>query len=566
MLTELLKEESQALEDFYKCFNNPKNLPASSEPERPLRLFEEAAERSQKALQECQLIESLDQQLRRLTGTIDGLKSVKRIKELETRILAEKDFSVLIPMVSEWRSLAKENSNHSANVASFINETLPEIIDKEIETVLLCWIDDPPKSIDQEAFKILESANYNGNGNPLPGLFASFPLCKLKVLLNYHERLGHLQRVKKSYPDRLLNRFYDILSQGHDNSAPFSVGLIESLVSEKAKFATRISCILEATNYFIKLHAGVIDIEEILMEKCGQILRQIRRDAKKERNGYTGDSAEIGSTGNNTATYADNLAYALAAFSFTQPVKKEVVAPVNNLAQIDSQLNEICLIISSLSHFGEHEILISELEKWKSLHIQLEEVYLFKGIQRAIEMDQIVVTSDFPVSSCVDDIFYIFKASQKRTNELDGSQFLIPRALKEFFLSVLRRHLESTVQALKPLTSLDSFKPSRDLISTLVLLNNLVTIKSYWLQGFNSDSFGINEELESLFKLALQDGLYGKVLRREIVLKELKNCNGNGEEMFIKIHSILNGICTIFKVSLNKSIQVLHYLQLFYYL
>ena len=136
-------------------------------------------------------------------------------------------------MVSEWRSLAKENSNHSANVASFINETLPEIIDKEIETVLLCWIDDPPKSIDQEAFKILESANYDGNGNPLPGLFASFPLCKLKVLLNYHERLGHLQRVKKSYPDRLLNRFYDILSQGHDNSAPFSVGLIESLVSEK---------------------------------------------------------------------------------------------------------------------------------------------------------------------------------------------------------------------------------------------------------------------------------------------------------------------------------------------
>ena len=195
----------------------------------------------------------------------------------------------------------------------------------------------------------------------------------------------------------------------------------------------------------------------------------------------------------------------------------------------------------------------AELEKWKSIHFQLEEVYLFKGIQRAIEMDQIVVTSDFPVSSCVDDIFYILKASQQRALGQGHLELLIPRALKEFFLSVLRRHLESTVQSLKPISNLDStnFKPSRDLISTLVLINNLITVKSYWHQGFNSLSgaLGIDEELESLFKLALQDGLYGKVLRKETVLRELKNSNGNGEEMFIKIHAILSGTCNLFKVN-----------------
>ena len=547
MLKELLKEESQAIEDFYTGLKNDLNDGIwDSRRSFDGKIFEEAAERSQKALVECQLIESLDQQLRRLTGTIEGLKRGKRAKELEGKILEEKNFALLIPMVSEWRTL--ETVGASGNISNFVDEVLPAIIDKEIEKVLLAWVDDPPKSIDQDSFVIIEPFLNANPGNPLPGLFTSFPLSRLKVLLGYQEQLGHLQRAKKSYLDRLLNRFYDILSEGKAQSASFSVGMIESLVSEKMKFATRISCILEATNYFIKLHSGVIEISQVLIEKCGQILRQIRRDAKEERNGYSGtDTVAAASAPGSNATFAFEALSALAAFSFAPPSPKRnaIVPPVNRLSQIDSQLNEICLIIQSLSQQEiEHS---SEIEKWKSIHSQLEEVYLFKGIQRAMEMDQIVVTSDFPVSSCVDDIFYILKASKQRTDGQGHLEFLIPRALKEFFLNVLRRHLESTVQALKPIQNFDS-APSRDLISTLVLLNNLVTVKLYWRQGFKPIG-GINEELDSLFRLALQDGLYGKVLRREVVLRELKNCSGNGEEMFVKIHTVLEGIFNLFKVN-----------------
>lgn len=564
MLRELLKEESEAIEDFYKSLaigEDNKIIDESESAEKAAgyyrKLFEEAAERSQKALQECQLIESLDQRLRRLTETVSGLKKAKKLEELEGRLLKELNLSLLIPMVSEWRSLTCEGSvgggGGGTAVATFVNETLPNILDKEIDSILLAWIDDPPRSIDPESLKIIEPFLAANPSNPLPVLFTSFPLSKLGTLLKYHEQLGNLPRVKKGYPDRLLRRFYDILSDG-PAPAPFSVGLIESLVSEKMKFATRISCILEATSYFSKLHEGVIDIGDILGEKGGQILRQIRRDAKKERNGYTGDSAVMTTAATPTATAASSASFAfdalsaLAAFSFTPsspPANHRpsaAVPPSNNLAQIDCQLNEICLIITSLSRqsprFGE------ELEKWKLIHSQLEEVYLYKGIRRAIEMDQIVVTADFPVSSCVDDIFYILKASQQRTNGQGYLDFLIPRALKEFFLNVLRKHLESTVQALKPLQNLEA-APSRDLISTLVLLNNLVTVKSYWRQGFGPNG-GIHEELDSLFKLALQDGLYGKVLRKDVVLKA--SAGNDGEEMFVKIHAVLDGIFNLFKV------------------
>ena len=162
------------------------------------------------------------------------------------------------------------------------------------------------------------------------------------------------------------------------------------------------------------------------------------------------------------------------------------------------------------------------------------------------------------------DIFYVLQASKTRFKQVSGNTStttnskLISRAFSESFLSVLRRHLELTVEALKPINLAGesaTFKPSRDLISTLVLINNLVATKSNW-HSFsselekNTDNDNCNNELLNLFDYAVREGLHSKVLQTSIK-KELQ-LSGNGEELFIKIHSLLGKIHNLFKSTLAK--------------
>lgn len=546
MIKELVEEEAAALNDLQTFLKSkePEIITAKSfqKQEDCLNVFLELERKSSSALKECQLIESLDRQLRLATESQEILVQLKELNELNDKILNCKNLDELVPLVLEWRKKQQDDSDivsslseSNAKTAEFVNLGLPEMIDGEIERILEGWTDSF-EARDQESLKILAPYLRADSNNPLQPLFAAFPLTKLKSLLEVHRRLGNLLRVQKTFPDRLLNRFYAILSSktSTEKDAAFSVGQIEELVPEKMKFATRISCILEATSYFIKLvdeDRLVPNFGDILMSKCGQIVRQIRKTAKESRGGYS-----VASKSN------------------------------ANVAVIDAQLNEICLIMATISDFiqahPQSDALKVELDKWTAIHDHLEEAYLVKGIQRAIEMDQIVTSEssvDFPVSSCVDDIFYVLQASKTRLKQISGDFSLLPRILDEFFLKVLRRHLEMTVQALKPLnlvalSSETSFKPSRDLISTLVLVNNLVATRSNWA-SFSSEDFQDTAVLakcfQNLFNYALQDGLYYKLLQNSIKT-ELQLIGSNGEALFIKIHSLLQLIHNLFKSTLAK--------------
>lgn len=532
---ELVKEEASALSNFNSILNNPPKFDGPKDKdsnndkyiENITAVLEDLSERSGRALKECQLIESLDKQLRLLAETHEKLTALNGINQLNELILAKPGLEQLVPLVLEWRNCTAQRvvdfslSERSEEVQLFVTEKLPELIDNEIEQVLKGWTDDS-ETRDPETMKLLSSHLRLDSANPLHGLFASFPLSKLERLLNFHAQLQNYKRLERMYPERLLNRFYDILkgADQKEGRGAFSVGQIEELVPEKMKFATRISCILEATAHFSTLHPR---LEPILLEKCAQITRQIRKGAKEER-GY----------GNNTSTPAS----------------------------LDAQLNEICLIIVTLSEFlitRNVDSLHSEREKWRAIHLANEEVYLMKGIQRAIEMDQIVSgdTCEYPVSSCVDDIFYVLQAAKTRTGQavsIDGEDMIfIAKALREFFLSVLKRHLEAAIQTLKPLNLnaiTNPFRPTRELISTLVLINNLISTRCNWrafTQGYNSTTTtaSIDADLDELIRFAVKEGLYAKVLQGSIK-REL--ADAQGEALFIKLNSTLSLIHGLFKV------------------
>lgn len=527
MLQELVKEEVSALSQLNSILSRPPKLDekdednsSNNDTKNIIAILEDLKERSGRALKECQLIESLDKQLRLLAETHEKLTSLAKINQLNSLILRPPDqLEELVPLVLEWRAQLANNSidfslaEKGEEVRLFVNEQLPELIDSQIEQVLNGWTDDS-ESRDPETMKLLSSHLRPDSANPLHGLFASFPLSKLKRLLNFHLQLQHSKRLERMYPERLLNRFYDILN-GNQAGGAFSVGQIEELVPEKMKFATRISCILEATAHFSTLHP---ELEQILLEKCAQITRQIRKAAKEER------------------AYNNN----------------------NTPAGLDAQLNEICLIIVTLTEFlnsRNSDSLQAEREKWRAIYQASEERYLMKGIQRAIEMDQIVSgdTCEYPVSSCVDDIFYVLQAARTRTGQIllgeDEGMMFIAKALREFFLSVLKRHLESAIETLKALNLAaitSPFRPTRELISTLVLLNNLISTRSNWRAFTHSNTSSIDSDLEELIKLAVKDGLYAKVLQGS-VKRELLAVQG--EDLFAKLHSNLSLIHSLFKVS-----------------
>lgn len=538
MLLESLKIEEENAQKDFELFVKRKveisagdNFISNSQVEK---ILGNLVERSEIALRECQLIESLDKQLRLISETQTALAQLKELNELNESILNTHNLSELVPLALKWKALnGSEILNLSESyetVKTFINEQLPEKIDAEIEGILASWTDDI-ESRDSESISLLSTQLRLDSANPLHGLFASYPLSKLKGLLKYHEQLGLVKTLQRQFPERLLNRLYDILQVKTATVQPFSVGQIEALVPEKMKFATRISCILESTAMFIKLHP---DLSPNFMEKCGQILRQVRKCAKEER-GYEKKSG--------------------------------------NAAILDAQLNEVCLIIATINGFIQNvtnthsddtqtnDQIRTEISKWKCIYKELEEIYLAKGIQQAIEMDQIVSDNEFPVSSCVDDIFYVLKAARSRSDQIRQDATLISNSLNEFFLNVLKKHLETLIQNLKPLNLVElasPFRPSRELISTLVLVNNLVATRSNWkVFAHDSDSASaVESEIQSILNFALSGGIHEKVLQSS-VKKELKLVKP-GEDLFIKIHSLITTIYNLFKVLRYKEYLVIN--------
>ena len=549
MIKELLKEEEGVKRDFELFIKKePEIETIKSRTFLEIKeILENVVKKSDMALKECQLIESLDKQLRLISDTQKTLKRLNRLNQLNSSILRpETELSEIVPLILEWKSYDNSEllglSETSEIVQNFINEKLPERIDQEICSILSKWTDDS-SARDQESISLLSSHLRLESTNPLHCLFASYPLSKLKLFLTHQITLGNGER---QFTERLLNRFYDILqSDGSALSAvnntnntsistvgttnenrtqPFSVGQIEVLVPEKMKFATRISCILEATFNFIKLHPNLRDN---FMKKCGQITRQIRKCAKEER-GYERESG--------------------------------------NAATLDANLNEISLIITTMSNYQNilDETLNIELKKWEAVYFKLEEIYLVKGIQKAIEIDQIVAgesNSEFPVSSCVDDIFYVLQSAKSRISQIQNNSKLISNSLRDFFLNVLKKHLEISIQNLKPLNLLElqklsSFKPSKELITTLVLTNNIIATRSNW-RAFTTEQpvDPVEQDLKNILNFALNGGIYSKVLQTS-VKRELQQVK-TGEELFIKIHSLLTIIHNLFKVKTKRELRAL---------
>ena len=535
MIEELIKEEASALKDFDSIKNSvPKldeinfsNFEMISKPSFR-NIFKDLIERSGLALKECQLIESLDKQLRRLNETQIFLKKLTRLNQLNELILSDcKDLANLIEMILEWRQFSDElktSSEKSELVKEYIEKRVPEIIDESIGRILKGWTDEPDK-IDQQTVVLLSNQiHLDPSCNPLHGLFSTYPSSELKALLHYHLKLGNSKRVLQMFPERLLNRFYDIL-HGKRTVAPFSVGLIEEMVPEKMKYASRISCILEATAIFLILHE---DLKTVLLDKCGQIAKQIRKCAREERK--WGDEKD-----SSTST---------------------------SVSVLDAQLNEISLIAETMKDFlrlhpetsGIFDALIRERDKWMNIYSEIEAVYLKRGIKQAIEMDQIVTNNEFPVSSCVDDIFYVLQAAKKRSARIliDPLAF-IAQAFNDHFLLVLKKHLTAAMSQVNPLQSLNqSFKPSRELISALVLVNNLVATRSYWRKFTSSNEAeavkAVNEELDKIFEWALREGLYLRLLQVPI-RKEFNACK-TIEALFSKLQSIISTINSLFNVIL----------------
>lgn len=561
MLHELLeKEEQAALSDFNSFVAIKPSIKTLSNYSKNdndnyscnvniKEILDDLVARSHNALKECQLIESLDRQLRLLTDAQITLKKNLRLKEISKII--ENNYETLplielIPLLLELRDYSKykldTNENYHASpfdLDIIVKEKIPERIDNEIQKVLNEWTDDV-NSRDPETLEVIGDLLRLNSSNPLHALFAAFPLYRLKPLLIFHQQLSNTQRLERMYPDRLLNRFYDILGSNRDaEGAGFVAGQLEEITPNNMKFATRISCILEATWYFIRLHKSIynynnnINFDQVIINKCSQIVRQIRKTAQVDR-AYTNSAVP---------------------------------------SILNSQLNEICIICAQLNEFLHEQVikisaetLAPELTKWQKLYRNQEEIYLLRGIQRAIEMDQIVVQQDseFPVSSCVDDIFYVLQASKSRVIKFDSitlpMSFLIPNSFNEFFLKVIRKHLENAILTLKPLNLVAlevPFKPTRELISTLVLINNLIATHNNWKSFASDDNYkypqSIDREIENLLNFGVESGLYVKVLQRsfknELII--------SGPDLFLVIRSLLQTTINLFKVRMISLISPL---------
>lgn len=315
-----------------------------------------------------------------------------------------------------------------------------------------------------------------------------------------------------------MNRLYTVLgSKSVNTDFPFSVGYLEELTPASMKYATRVTCILESVKYFIKLHENIPDIDsskirEKLTYKCGQIVRQLRKNAEVERSYHKQDP---------------NISPSL----------------------LDSRLNEICTIISQLKTHGGSENLGLEVEigKWSVIYEKLEGLYLARGIKVAIEMDKIIALqdSDFPISSCIDDIFYVLKSAKTR-NPTDPK--LLNMAFCEHFLKVIRKHLETLLGQLEVIKKINvPLKLSRDLVSFIVLINNLIIAKAYW-KALGGDQSIINSNIKDLLELGVQQGIYKTVLYPNIKM-ELSTAK-SGEDLFQIIRALIQHyILNIFTVN-----------------
>jgi hypothetical protein len=589
MLSELVKEEQAAIDaftsflqkDHFEVPDNEVNDGGTCDNSGIIEILHELRDKSGEALQQCQMIETLDEQLRLLSTTKETVKRLHRQQQLNHRVLQiissaqpRDHLGELVSLFQSWREVCSggEDVDGCEEVREFFQGgQLGDLIDMEIEGVLGRWSDDSEARDSQTLKRIGSLLDLSSSQNPLHGLFAAFPLSNLLPLLDFHVQLGHRQRLCKLYPDRLLNRFYSILGSRRQDREAFTAGFVEEIVPESMKFVARISCILEATFYFIKIHESfnttnttdtidtkvtdstsrtvdtkvddstsnsihtassshTIDTNHtanfilVMRDKCAQILKQIRKSAQSERAYYTQSTSDP--------------------------------------SVIDTQLNEIGLIHAQIRAFM-HESLQGELDKWTGLYWKMEEKYLVAGIQRAIQLDQVVASvdegTDFPVSSCIDDIFYVLQASQTRIKNMDSAgikRSLISSTFKEAFLQVLATHLKTVLTSLKPMnlssisTSQQPFKPSRDLITTVLLINNICAARLNW-KSFSCTETGreaVNQDLDALIEDSITKGLYQKVLEPSV--KKILNDTDSLLDLFSKINSLLRLIFSLFHVTL----------------
>ena len=283
--------------------------------------------------------------------------------------------------------------------------------------------------------------------------------------------LSHPQArpLQSRYPDILFARLYAIINDGFDSAhldEPFTAASLESLGPEHLRYATRLSVIIEAVSLLCVLHADA-EVEEFetveeltpsslakptlakhFLHKGSQIARQVRKSAESARN-YTG------------------------AAHFPP-------------AHLNGLLNEIALIEELLA--GQpFKTLSREREAWRSHARKLESLYLSTSMATSLAQDRVNSTGPFPVSTCIDEIFYCFKTTLGRSPE--NASLVIDSA----------RSLLSRIN--------DGLQQERSLLPFLILLNNALQCRSHYTVLMDGKADAKSSDLDLDLDRIIQGGI-----------------------------------------------------------
>lgn len=242
------------------------------------------------------------------------------------------------------------------------------------------------------------------------------------------------------FPDILFARLYAIINDGF-SSVPaedeaFAAASLESLGPEHLRYATRLSAVIEAYHLIVLLHSpSSFPVGEALIEsesgaalidqfthKTTQIIRQIRKTAERKRN--------------------------YPAATRLPP------------AHLNGLLNEIALIEEILSGCVALP-LERERAAWRQWSCRLESAYLAVAIETALSQDRVSTAGPFPVSTCIDEVFYVLKAALGRRNGhlVDGQLRVLMERISE---------------------GLEQQQQQRSMVQFLILLNNAIQCRAHY--------------------------------------------------------------------------------------
>ncbi len=278
--------------------------------------------------------------------------------------------------------------------------------------------------VNESSSKILKAHSTSlDTKSPLFALFCGYPIEEASRLLSLTCAAPLLPR----FPDIFFARLYAVINEGFNdsNDEPFQAASLESLAPEHLCYATRLSTIMQSTRLICILHP---ELSEHFSHKCIQIIRQIRKTAEQKRR------------------------YSSLAAVNCPP------------ARLNDLLNEITLIEQLIRN--SELSLDHERSRWRDHAQKLEKLYLSSSISTSLAQDRVNSTGPFPVSTCIDEIFYVLQAALLRSRH----NLLFVQDQVNQLMGQIKEGLQN----------------ERSLLPFLILLNNAIQVQQHYntlLQG-----------------------------------------------------------------------------------